>query len=288
MKPIFRYIDYRVYLEDFRNEKKKSTRHFSYRFFMEKAGIKSPVFLKLVIDGKRNLTRQMIDKFIPALNLSDKEGVFFRNLVLFNQAKTALEKQEHYSVMLSMMDSVHENQLTKDHYSYFEVWYNSVIRELVCIFNFQDNFDLIARTVYPQIKISEVKKAINLLLRLKLITKQKDGSYQQTETAIISNDPMVALARRSFNSEMVRLAKNANETLTPSERNISGITMGISKSCYDVIVTEMMAFKERIKMIVKLDDKTSCVYQLNLQLFPLSTNVSELKPPESGSEVCGE
>jgi len=27
IKPIFRYIDYRAYLEDFRNEKKKSIRH---------------------------------------------------------------------------------------------------------------------------------------------------------------------------------------------------------------------------------------------------------------------
>lgn len=82
----------------------------------------------------------------------------------------------------------------------------------------------------------------------------------------------MALARRSFNSEMLMLAKNANETISVTERNISGITMGISKACYDVILAEMAAFKERIKAIVNQDAACTHVYQLNMQLFPLSAD----------------
>lgn len=288
MKTLFKYIDYRIYLRDFYNEKKKSTRYFSYRYFTLKAGIKSPIFLKQIIEGKRNLTQQMIEKFITALNLNKKESLFFKNLVLFNQAKTAAEKQEHYSVILSMMDYVNENQLSADQYSYFDNWYISVIRELICLYNFKDNIELIARTVYPPVKPGEVKKAICLLLRLKLITKQKDGTYKQTNTAIVSNDAMVALARRSFNSEMLLLARNANETVSPEERNISGITMGISRACYEVLLAEMTAFKERIKVIVNQDDESSCVYQFNLQLFPLSKDISSLEKKSHGDQSCVE
>lgn len=273
MKTIFKYIDYRIFLNDFYNEKKRNVRHYSYRVFALKANIKSPIFLKLVIDGERNLTRRMIDQFIPALGLNKKESVFFKNLVLFNQAKNALEKQEYYSVMLSMMDYVNEHQLSADYYSYFELWYISVIRELVCLHDFRDNYSMIGQTVIPPIKASEVKKAVALLVRLNLICKQSDGTYRQLDTAIMSNDPMVSLARRSFNGEMLLRAKEANDTIRPEERNISGITMGISSACYDVILAEMAAFKERIKVIVNQDETSNRVYQLNLQLFPLSRNI---------------
>jgi len=288
MKSLFKYIDYRAFLEDFYNEKKRSLRCFSHRYFARKAGIKSPIFFKQVIEGKRNLTSRMIEQFIPALNLTKKEGLFFRNLVLFNQAGDAAEKQEHYSVMLSMMDYVNEHQLSADHYLYFEKWHHSVIRELICLHDFKDNHELIARSVFPLIKPGEVRKSIELLLRMKLIARQKDGTYHQTSTAIISSDPMVALARRSFNSEMITLAKAANDTVPPEERNISGITMGISKACYDVILAEMVAFKERIKVIVNQDDGRGRVYQLNLQLFPMSTDVNAFSAGDDGGLPCGE
>lgn len=288
MKPVFKYIDYRVFLEDFYNEKKRSMRCFSYRYFAKRAGIKSPIFLKQVIDGKRNLTRRMIEQFIPALSLNKKESLFFRHLVLFNQAKNAAEKQEHYSVMVSMMDYVNEHQLSADQYLYFEKWYASVIRELICLHDFKDDYERIAAAVYPPIKPHEVKKTIDLLLRLKLIVRQNDGTYRQTSSAIISGDPMVALARRSFNSEMLVRARHANETVSPEERNISGITMGISKACYEVLLAEIAAFKERVKVIVNQDERSSRVYQLNLQLFPLSKDISGLDRIDDGVGACAQ
>jgi uncharacterized protein (TIGR02147 family) len=273
MKEIFKYIDFRKYLADYYLEKKRTSRHFSYRFFAQRAGIKSPVFFKQVIDGERNLTRAMIEKFTVALNLNKKECLFFKNLVLFNQAKGAQEKQECYSIMLSMMDYVQEHQLSSDHYAYFDKWYTSVIRELVCLFDFNDNYDLIAQTVRPRITATEAKKTVQLLLRLKLIIRQGNGTYRQHDASIISNDDMVALARRSFNSEMLLLARSANDTLAHTERNVSTITMGISKSCYEVLLAEMAAFKERVKAIVNQDEKSTRVYQLGLQLFPLSEEI---------------
>jgi uncharacterized protein (TIGR02147 family) len=285
MQPLFKYIDYRAYLADFYSQQKSTTRHFSYRYFAERAGIKSPVFLKQVIDGERNLTRPMIEKFITAMKLTKKEAVFFRNLVQFNQAKSAEEKQEHYSVMLSMNDYVQEHQLFSDQYSYYEKWYTAVIRELVCLHDFGDDFELLAQAVEPPISRREAEKAMELLLRLKLVKKLPDGIYRQTDTSITSGHEMFSLAVRSFNSAMLEFAKQSNEARPASERNISGITMGISPECYNVIVAEARAFKERVIAIVNQDEKSSRVYQLNLSLFPLSRDVSQLKksPHQEGA-----
>ena len=99
---------------------------------------------------------------------------------------------------------------------------------------------------------------------------------------------MVALARRSFNSAMLLVARDANETMPPDVRNVSGITMGISKACYEVLLAEMAAFKERIKAIVNQDTTSAQVYQLNLQLFPLSSDFTAAPGPKKGDEPCGE
>jgi len=70
--------------------------------------------------------------------------------------------------------------------------------------------------------------------------------------------------------------------MPPDIRNISGITMGISKSCYDVLLAELGAFKERVIAIVNRDEASSRVYQLNFQLFPLSQDISDIKALNKG------
>ncbi|MBD3420106.1 MAG: TIGR02147 family protein, partial [Chitinivibrionales bacterium] len=61
MKPVTTYIDFRKFLSDYYEEKKRTTHHFSHRYFAQKAGISSSSFLTRVIDGRRNLTRPMIE-----------------------------------------------------------------------------------------------------------------------------------------------------------------------------------------------------------------------------------
>ncbi|MBD3242678.1 MAG: TIGR02147 family protein [Chitinivibrionales bacterium] len=85
MRPIGEYHDYREYLRDFYHFKKRTNPYYSYRLFSMKAGFKAPNLLKLVMDGKRNLTRQSVVKFAKALRLDELETERFRAMVLRNQ-----------------------------------------------------------------------------------------------------------------------------------------------------------------------------------------------------------
>ena len=180
MKSIYSYNDYRSFLGDYYVEKKKITRNFSFRYFSAKAGIKSPVFLRLVIDGKRNLTEMMIRRFITALELPKKQATFFRHMVLFNQAKTVEQKQEHYRICKSMRGLVTEHLLKNDQFDYFNKWYTSVVREIICLYDFQDNFTLIGQCIIPPVTPVQVKKAIELLLRLNMISKELTDKINNT------------------------------------------------------------------------------------------------------------
>jgi uncharacterized protein (TIGR02147 family) len=270
MKAIFEYFDYRAFLRDYYAKNKSQNRYFSYRYFARKAGIKSPVFFKEVAEGKKKLSSSMIGKFSSALHFNEKEATYFKYLVLFDQAKTAKEKQEYYAVLRSLKNSKSEKALNADQYDYFSTWHNVVIRELVTLFDFKDNFKLLAATILPPIKPREAIASVELLLKLGLIKKRPDGTYVQVDTAITVESGVASLAIREFNKVMATHAVAAIENFMKTERTIFGITVGVSQEMYEIIDAEMAAFKDRIVTLVSRNEKCERVYQLNMQFFPMS------------------
>jgi len=277
MKSIFEFIDYRKFLAAYYKEQKEKNRFFSFRYFAQKTGINSPSFLKYVIEGKRNLTSPVIDKFTAVMKLTPKEGTYFRHLVLFNQAKSSAEKQEHYAVLRSMAGSVRESVLNADQFDYFANWYIPVIRELVTLHNFGEDYKLLASMVKPPILPSEAKSAVKLLLRLNFLKKKPDGIYEQKDRAITADSSVVSLALKSYAQSMIEHSKNALETINADQRHVSGMTMGISPVTYAILEAEINAFKDRVKTIVSRDEESTVVYHMNLSLFPLSADVACLK-----------
>jgi uncharacterized protein (TIGR02147 family) len=277
MQNIFEYIDYRTFLADYYQDKKATTPYFSYRYFSQKTGVNSPSFLKNVIEGKRNLTINMAERFAKALGFKAKEKAYFLNLISFNQAKTLNEKQVCYNLLRTISKRVKESVIKGDQYDFFSNWYVAAIRELICLRNFNDDFDLLAAAVEPAIDPALAKASVELLLRLKMVEKTKSGIYKQTSTALSVDDSVTSMAVRTFTRTMIDHSKNSLEAISKENRHISGITMGISKKSYDIMIKEIEAFKDRLKIIVAHDNAANSVYQINLALFPIS------KTQETGS-----
>src|SRR4051812_26586430 len=54
---VFDFLDYRKYLKAFYEHAKRTSKgRFSYRVFSNQTGVDSPNYLKLIVDGQRNLT----------------------------------------------------------------------------------------------------------------------------------------------------------------------------------------------------------------------------------------
>jgi uncharacterized protein (TIGR02147 family) len=272
LRSVFEFIDYRKYLDHHYQEKKKKNRKFSYRYFAMKAGITSPSFLKMVIDGKRNLTSGMIEKFCRALELDGKEAKYFTNLVHFNQAKTAREKQDFYAALRAMGDLIKEEVLRINQYDYFDKWYTPIIRELLGLGDFQEDFDLLGRTVEPPVSPAEAKAAVLLLLKLGLVERKENGRYAPTKLALagVNDDSVVSLSLRTYQEYALEHAKRAMYDFDKRVRHISTMVLGVSPAAYGAMVEEINAFKDRIKAIVHRDEASTRVYQFTLALFPVS------------------
>ena len=100
MKPIVEYNDYRAYMADFYEERKR-TLAFTWREFAKIAGFTSPSYLKLVCDGKSSLSRVTMNRVAVAMGLVGYEIEYFEAMVNFGNAKGRCQKR------ISRQDDVH-------------------------------------------------------------------------------------------------------------------------------------------------------------------------------------
>ena len=91
---------------------------------------------------------------------------------------------------------------------------------------------------------------------------------------IVKTAPEVeSLSIRNHNRKMIQLAEDAIVKIQPENREISGMTLGISKKAFIEIKRKIQNFKDDILSDVLADSSDSEeVYQLNFQLFPLVKN----------------
>ena len=157
---VFEYLDYRSFLKDMYAYRKRRDRVFSYRYFSGKAGFASPNFLKLVIDGQRNLSHTSMLKSAKGFGLKGNEREFFENLVFMNQAGEHEERNYYYQKMMSAKDFKKIHKIAKDSYAYFSKWYYPVIREIIRFQIDKLTAQKIASLLKPKISVAEAREAM--------------------------------------------------------------------------------------------------------------------------------
>lgn len=282
MPNIYEYTDYRKYLKDYYNNAKSVNNNYSYQILSQKAGIKSKGFLHNVIKGTRNLSKSNIFGLSQAMKLSRHEADYFENLVAFNQASNLKEQNYYYerltSIKMSGKNVWKPQEIRKDQFEFYSKLHYSTIRSLIDMYGFKDDYNWLAKNVYPKVTPGQAKKSVQLLEKLELIKKDKTGNYCVSSKSIESPKEVLSLALVNFHLESAKLAANAISELPISKRNISGMTMGIGEEAYKEICEEIRTFRKKIMQIAEKDQNASAVYQLNFQLFPVSnTNIERNK-----------
>lgn len=277
MKKIFEYDDYRLFLKDYYIEKKRTTGHFTYRYFSALAHFSSPVFLKLVMDGKSRISDKSIANLIVALNLNPSEARYFETLVHFNQSKSFEKKKRFFEELRSQSKDLKVTILGEDQYDFYTKWYHAVLRELVPHCGNIADAKTLGKMVYPPITARVVKKALALLKKIDVLKENEDGSLSQTSKLISTGSEAGSLAIRELHLQMSRLASAAIENVPMEERDISGLTIGISQNNFTRLKKELEDFRARIMSMALDDADVERVFRLNLQLFPLSDHIKGRK-----------
>jgi uncharacterized protein (TIGR02147 family) len=268
---VYDYTDYRQYLADYFAEQKKVDRRFSFQYFSNKAGFKSKSFIHLVINGKKALARTAINNVAQALCLSPRETEYFENMVNFNQTHKVEEKNYYYNKLTEITLPRKKEALNPDQYEFFNNWWNAPIRELVTMPGIDgDDYNLISRALQPPIGPKYAKWSVQLLERLGLVVKE-DGVYKQTHRTIHAAEEIHTLAISNFQMRMLELALQSYNTTAPANRDMSTLTFGITEEGFVQLKEKLEKFRQEIaEFTSQFENSKDRVYQMNLQLFPLS------------------
>ena len=273
MKDIVEYTDYRKYIQDYYDERKRCSA-FTWREFARNVGFSSAVYLKYVCEGKKNLSVSAAGSVASAMGLGGFEHEYFVLMVSYAHAKNDRAKREAFEQRCALAMAHKVRVLGDEEFDYFKSWKNPVIRELAAHMPGAKPRD-IARACKQKISAAEVAETLDFLVKAKLLKKDNSGNYQQTDKAIsLGKVDAVPVAAREMQRQMGEFAVGAMD-LPLSERDMSGLTMGITRRSYERIKNELAECRRRIMAIVVEDDETEKVYRLNMQLFPMSESIKD-------------
>ena len=265
---VFEYHDYRVFLADFYAAKKPHG--FSYRAFSAAAGLGAPNYLQLVILGKRNLSQEMATTFAGTCGLGREASRYFQKLVAFNQSTSAEERNTHYATLASFARYRRAHHLALAEAAYHSTWYLPAVRELTSSPHFVNDPLWIATTLQPNISVLEAQHAIDTLLQLGLLHLDENGHLNQRNSFVSTGALPGGLHLRNYHAEMMKRATAAMEVFPAVQRDMTSLTMCISPSAFERIKARLADLRREIVDLCETDVSARQVFQLNLQLFPLS------------------
>lgn len=272
------FDDYRAYLRAMITYLKASRPQFSYRYFSRMAGFSSPNFLKLVAEGKRNMSTRSIVKFSRGLGLDTQEAEAFETLVLLSQAQTDEERNRHYQ-RLRRHARRHSSaaRLEEAQYRAYSLWYTMPIREMLLHPEFREDPAWIGQRLTPEVRPAEVRNALSLLEEVGLAVRNEQGRLQPANTKISTGPRVRSLAVRNFHRSMLGLAGQALDGEGKHPRDVTALTMTLSPQQYELVRNRIALFRKELLDIVdeELPQEPATtgsreVYQVGFQVFPLT------------------
>jgi uncharacterized protein (TIGR02147 family) len=269
---IYEYIDFRKYLDDCRQARRKDDPGFTHAFICHKLGQPNArSYFNNVINGRKNVTPGFVDRFIKLLDLGPAEAKFFRALVNYNQAASADEK-EFFFDQIVQSNRTPFTLIEKKTYAYYATWYHSIVRSLLAIFDFKDDYKDLARRVLPPVSISQAKASIKLLKGLGLIAPDSRGYLKPADKVLSTGEKLKDRLLQQYQMQAFELGKNAiaDDALDP--KHTMTYTMYVSDEGYNRIINRMEQFRSEIRSIIHKDENNATrVFQINLQIIPKSS-----------------
>jgi uncharacterized protein (TIGR02147 family) len=222
-----------------------------------------------IVQGKRHASKNNIKAIAETFKLNPKETEYFNTLVEFNKSKNQTKSKNLFEKLLAIKN-VHLKTIEPHQYDYYRQWYHTAIYSLLDYYDFREDYEALAAEVTPPISIKQARECIALLEKLDLIKKEADGRYVQTQKLITTGKTWQSIAILTFQEEAIKLASNSLLRHPKNVRNFSTLTMSITKDDMAAIKEFTDQYRKSIIKLVNESEKGDSVYQLNIQLFPMT------------------
>ncbi len=292
------YLDYRKFLLDFYKFKKlqhssstvfKSIRSYQYSDFAAAADIKSPNYLKMIIEGKRNLSEEMVYKFAKAMQLSKSQSEEFKHLVFLNQATDPAVRNQHLRDLNEhrMTSSIVKGQLDSKTRDKIPNWIGWILYAMLDQENVNFNLEELKFLLRKKAKESEIETALEKLIRSgEIIQDSKTGDYKKGRSLIEKPEEIPVSLIRKLQAQLMYLGLESLFQDQATDREFGTLTLCLTQKEFEDLKFQLRKMRKQIhkdNSIHRMNSKGERVYQLNLQLFPVTdkTEVTTVKGRDS-------
>jgi uncharacterized protein (TIGR02147 family) len=274
------YTDFRLYLKDVYEHRRltESTglRAYSYSTFSAAADIKSPNYLKLIIEGRRNLSEDMITRFAKALRLNRTETEEFRSLVRYGQATEPIERNQFLKELADLraqraFEAGQINQASWDKVPGWVGWVLYAMSEQGGV-----NFDPaeLQRLFRAKAGVDDIREALKKLLGSgELARNEETGEVSKGRDLVESPQDLPVALIRKLQAELIYLGIESLFRDSPKEREFGAMTVAMTEDEFNQVRFELRQLRKRVQrdlLVKRKSTKGERVYQLNVQLFPVT------------------
>ena len=269
--PITQYLDVKDYLEAVYQTIKKHRRSYSYLQFAEELGFSKTNVIYLVIRGRRNLSVKASVKIANSLKFKRDEKYYFRTLMQSYNSRSSEEREKLFKKLIDIKSRFVDADLSKNQLQFYNEWFHVVICEMTQMENFNSDPNWICTNTVPNIRPEQARKSIELLEELDLIYfDPKKGRHVPKKTTLTTGDEIFSMAVVRYHQAMIQIAKDSITTIEEDERDISSVTLSMPVEAMEEIKEEISKFRKKIIDISMKSKKPEAVFQLNVQLFPVT------------------
>ncbi len=262
------FTDYREYLRALFDSKKKVNRRFSFRRFSAVVGFKSPNYLQMILDGRRNLTVDTAATVAMRLKIAGGERDYFLALVKLAGAGSPQEKNEAERARLAALKKIVSRDIPTAQKEIFGRWFYLLVRELFLLKESRSDSEWIREKLGGTISLAEAANAVELLRRTGMLASSDTG-YVPVEPVLDTNDQqMQAALLRAFHADTLRTWAANLETLGPAEQELGVLNIPIDSAKIPELRKRIRQFQDEIIGWVQDEKNADRVVQLGTYLIP--------------------
>jgi uncharacterized protein (TIGR02147 family) len=267
MPSVFEYDNYRQFLNDYYSARKKLDSSYSYARFAKDAGIASPNYLKLVMDGERSLSTDQIHRFARAISLYGLELDFFETLVHLNQSDSP-ESQYYYSKRLQDFRTQISKSAVRLNANQIGVeWY---FPALALYLDQRPVEKTEFSKIAPKLGVTEfqLNAMTSQLLQRDFLSIKENTYHMNFSSGVFVDKNSNSFAQKNFQQSQLEQSLRVFKESYGRHTKFISHTFTISSDSFDAWTAKVYAFLQTLARASE-EESADQVLQLNVQMFSI-------------------
>lgn len=264
---IFKYSDYRLFLNDALKNLGRRGPRFSLRNISRRMGMSSPATLSMICAHKRHLAPEKLPDLAAIIGLDQRQQEYFELIFLLSRCKATEDREKISEKLKVCFASGLFREMVEQGNVYARFWYLPILREMVTIKGFhcdQAEHAKIAETL--DLSTEEVRDGFATLVEIGMLKQDENGKLSRSEPSVHNFGKTNAFILLNYNIKILEQSIKAS-VMANQRRYFESLTLAIPNELMPELKTRVNRFFKEIDMLAESCGKRDQVVQVNTQLF---------------------